>query len=415
MASNRELSTVGRTLAAVQDDLLQQRARPSVSVQIAAIYQARARRRRARQRLSRLAYCAGAAAIAMAVMLLVTRPRALEFHVNEEADVGQLGVLIASPNSGEQSLGFSDGSKIRLRGGAQARVVSSTERGARIVIERGTVRADVVPRPKNDWSLFGGPFEIHVTGTSFDSSWDPERQQLFVQMHEGHVLISAECLKGKRALSAGQSGTFSCLLEPSPTLTRSDSVVPPSSAVPARLPELSSPLPLPATQSVVPGAVQTPVQRAPSWRELSALGEYASAFALAQREGFERLCETLSTAELLELANTARLAGNAGAAKAGYAAVRRRFPGSESAAGAAFHLGQLAFDTEHDYGTARRSFASYLEECQNCTLAAEALGRRMEAERRLGKLDLARSSARLYIDRFPGGAHARLAESLIGP
>ena len=417
MASNRELSAVGRTLAAVQDDALHARARPPISARIAAIYQARARRQRTRQRLSRLAYGAGAAVLAAAVMLLLLRPRALEFRVNGVSGLAQMGVLIAAPSAGARSVAFSDGSQIKLHAGAQARVVSSNERGARVVIERGTVRADVVPRPQNDWSLFGGSFEIHVTGTSFDSGWDPDRQQLFVKMYEGHVLISAECLVGTRTLSAGESGTFSCLPEPTvaPNQDSSTAVQASIEAVPA--PAVSARPRVLRGQSDPPPApsAPTPPQRAPSWRELSERGDYASALAAAERDGFERLCETLSTAELLELASTARLAGNSERAKVGYAAVRRRFAGSESAASAAFHLGQLAFDGAHDYLVARGLFATYLNECQSCNLAAEALGRRMEAEQRSGSLDLARASARLYLERFPNGAHARLAESLKEP
>jgi TolA-binding protein len=414
MASDRELSTLGRTLAAVQDDALQSRARPPLSATIAAIYQARARRERRRRRWSRFGYGAGAAALAAAVMLFVLRPRALEFKVDDAARIGQLGVLVTAPNSGARSLSFSDGSRVQLHAGAQARVVSSNEHGARVVIERGVVRADVVPRKNNDWSLFGGPFEIHVTGTSFDTGWDPQRQQLFVKMHEGHVLISAECLSRPRALSAGQSGTFSCVPEPSAAPVRE---APPGAQ--ATLP----PVPVPAAVSVhselrpsasaVPSVVPPP--RLPSWRELSLLGDYTGAFAAAEREGFERLCETLPTAELLELSNTARLAGHAERASAGYAAVRSRFAGSESAASAAFHLGQLAFDGSHDYRAARRYFAAYLAECRNCALAPEALGRRMEAEQRQGDLELARATARLYLERYPKGAHARLAESLKQP
>ncbi|HET7539070.1 MAG TPA: FecR domain-containing protein [Polyangiaceae bacterium] len=417
MASNRELSAIGRTLAEVQDEALQSRARPPVSATIAAIYQARARRERRLRRLSRLGYGAGAAALAAAVMLFVLRPRALDFTVDDGARLGQLGVLVTAPGAGARSLSFSDGSRVQLHAGAQARVVSSNEHGARVVIERGVVRADVVPRKNNDWSLFGGPFEIHVTGTSFESGWDPQRQQLFVKMHEGHVLVSAECLSGARALSAGQSGTFSCISEPNTAAVQEPvpaaQTTPAAAPAAAGLPALSArPEPRLSTNTAPTGAPPTSL---PTWRELSALGDYAGAFAAAEREGFERLCQTLSTAELLELSNMARLAGHAERANAGYAAVRARFPGSESAASAAFHLGQLAFDGAHDYRAARRFFALYLSECRNCALAPEALGRRMEAEQRQGELELARATARLYLERYPKGAHARLAESLKQP
>jgi hypothetical protein len=416
--ANRELSTLGRTLAQVQDEALRTRARPAVSATLAAIYQKRARRERRSRRLSRLGYGAGAAVLAAAVMLFLMRPRALEFRVEGGSRLGELGVLVLAPSAEVRNLNFSDGSRVQLRFGAQARVVSSSEHGARVVLERGLARADVVPRPNNDWSLFGGPFEVHVTGTSFETSWDPQRQQLFVKMHEGHVLVSAECLPNKRALSAGQSATFSCASEP---LTAAASGPPPlRSAVAASVPV---PVPVPTVglrsepsrpNPSSASAVELPV-RLPSWRELSAQGDYAGALAAAEARGFEQLCETLSGPELLELASTARLAGRSERANAGYAAVRRRFAGSENAASAAFHQGQLAFDGSHDYRAARRFFGAYLSECNSCALAPEALGRRMEAEQRQGELELARASARLYLERYPKGAHARLAQSLKEP
>src|SRR6187549_2075737 len=119
MASNRELSTLGRTLAEVQDEALQSRAGQSISARLAAIYQLRARRERLRRRLSRLGYGAGAAVLAAAVMLFVGRPHALEFRVDGRPGLGPLGVLIAAPNSGARNLNFSDGSRLRLNGGAQ--------------------------------------------------------------------------------------------------------------------------------------------------------------------------------------------------------------------------------------------------------------------------------------------------------
>jgi len=412
------LSTLGRTLAEVQDDALQGRARPALSARLAAIYQQRARRERMQRRLSRFGYGAGAAVLAAAVMLFVMRPRALEFRIGAGtgtgAGLGELGVLIAAPETGGRHLSFSDGSRLELHGGARARVVSSNEHGARVVLERGLMRTDVVPRPHNDWSLFGGPFEIHVTGTSFDTSWDPQRQQLFVNMLEGHVLVSAECLPATRALKAGESGTFSCAPEAAPASTQAQPKA-------AALPAAAAPVPamsarasksLPSASSV--SSVELPVAL-PDWRELSARGDYAGSLAAAESQGFERLCETLPSSELLELASTARLVGRMERANTGYAAVRRRFAGSENAASAAFHLGQLAFDGAHDYRAARRLFAAYLSECQACALAAEALGRRMEAEQRLGELELARASARLYLERYPRGAHARLAQSIQEP
>jgi TolA-binding protein len=153
----------------------------------------------------------------------------------------------------------------------------------------------------------------------------------------------------------------------------------------------------------------------PSWRAWTRLGGYKEALAAAENEGFDTLTATLSLSELLELATTARLAGKTQRASVAYSAVRRRFAGSDGAATAAFHLGQLAFDGARSYSEAKRWFSTYLAERPSGALAAEALGRSMEAEQRMGDLAAARVTAGMYLRRYPKGAHARLARSLLEP
>ena len=88
---------------------------------------------------------------------------------------------------------------------------------------------------------------------------------------------------------------------------------------------------------------------------------------------------------------------------------------ADAAVTAAFHLGQLAFDGAHAYADAHRWFTAYLAERPGGALASEALGRTMEAEQRLGDLAAARETARRYLARYPAGAHANLANSLVAP
>ena len=116
---------------------------------------------------------------------------------------------------------------------------------------------------------------------------------------------------------------------------------------------------------------------------------------------------------MLELGNTARLAGNPARASEAYLAARQRFAGSGTAASAAFQLGRIAFDGARDYGAARRWFSAYLAEQPGGGLAQEALGRVMETEHRSGDRAAAQASARRYLARFPNGAHAALAQSLV--
>ena len=97
-----------------------------------------------------------------------------------------------------------------------------------------------------------------------------------------------------------------------------------------------------------------------------------------------------------------------------YEALRRRFPGSEGAALAAFHLGQVASDQGGTALDARRAFNAYLAERPEGPLAQEAMGRLLELERELDRAAAARLATR-YLQRFPDGPHSALARSLAAP
>jgi TolA-binding protein len=266
--------------------------------------------------------------------------------------------------------------------------------------------------------VVGGPFEIRVTGTSFDAGWDPDTETLRVTMREGHVVVRAACLDHgrERALAAGDTVTLSCAgaarSVPAPAL--------PSVSTTSTTRTAGSPAPRALTVAVSSDAPPTdaaPSAQAPiaSWRERARAGDNKGALAAAEVEDFGALCNSLSAAELLELGSVARLAGRSARAVEAYSAVRRRFGGSDAAATSAFHLGQLAFDGAHAYADAHRWFTAYLAERPGGALAGEALGRTMEAEQRLGDLAAARETARRYVARYPAGAHADLANSLLAP
>jgi TolA-binding protein len=420
MALSGKLSALGKTIAELEDEALGARKRPSTKERLTAIRRAGAQKRVLRRHLS----VGGPFALAgillgVLVVALFSRRASLNFVVGPAKDAGELGAWVSAPAQEPRSIAFSDGSRVRLTAGARARVVSTTEHGARVVLERGSARVDVVPNGGNDWRVIGGPFEVHVTGTSFDAEWEPEHEVLRVTMYEGHVEIRGGCLSHVRALSGGDSATISCATT---NAANAVSVATPSPAaatatvpVHTRAPLTSAPG---SRKGAAPEATNAPEPRAgstPSWRALARPGSYKESLAAAESEGFGALCTTLSLEEMLELATTARLAGNLARANEAYLAVRARFPGSDGAAAAAFHLGQIAFDGARMYADARRWFTTYLSERPSGALAAEALGRSMEAEQRMGDLSAARATAIAYLQRYPTGAHVRLARSLLEP
>jgi transmembrane sensor len=426
MAPNQELRALGRTLAEIQDELLSARERPATSERLAAIHHARALQALRARRVARARPLVLVALAAAVLLALSFRARPLSFVVGPSKAVGQLGVWVAATAAQSSVLAFSDGSRLSLRGGAQARVVSTNKHGARIVLERGSMRSDIVPRADNDWFVVAGPFEIHVTGTSFDTGWEPEQQVLRVTMFEGHVLIRSECLSAPHPLSKGESLALSCADQNVASDARATSAVTalasaaaaPASAFPAR----SASTRQLSAQSVTgsePPVASVPATAAsaqgPSWRDLARQGKYEAALSAVETTGFDEACRTLPADELLELGTTARLARRSERANAAYLAVRRRFAGSDGAATAAFHLGQIAFDSAGAYAEARKWFGTYLSERPAGGLATEALGREMEAEQRTGDLALARATASSYLSRYPLGAHAQLAKSLLAP
>jgi TolA-binding protein len=113
------------------------------------------------------------------------------------------------------------------------------------------------------------------------------------------------------------------------------------------------------------------------------------------------------------LGDTARLSGHGGHAIHAYTLLRRRFPASEAASQAAFHLGRLASRAGDDAPNAARWFDAYLQEQPGGPLAEAALGRMLEVEVRRKNTARARQLAKTYLERHPLGAHADAAREIL--
>lgn len=363
----------------------------------------------------RAALLAAALLALLAVLVFARRePPPLTFVV--ASDPGHLGEWMAPRDSAETPVKFSDGSTVTLAPASRARVASADGRGAVVVLERGALDAQIVHRATTSWRIDVGAFSVHVTGTRFHLSWDPDREMLHLHVDEGSTRVTGPSFPGGQAVETGASLSLSTK-EPS---AAAESPAPPPSAVttvvqPSVAPLVAAPTATATATASAPATAVTDAApaAAPTWRELAGGGKYKDALQRAESDGFDALVESLGVVDLVTLADTARLAGDLGRATQVYVSIRKRYPGSRDAALAAFTLGRMAFDQRGAFANAAHWFRTYLAEQPNGALAREAAGRLIEALERGGDPEGAREAAAHYLASWPSGPHAEKARSLI--
>jgi hypothetical protein len=150
----------------------------------------------------------------------------------------------------------------------------------------------------------------------------------------------------------------------------------------------------------------------PTWSDSVAAGDYAGVLRDAERRGIAQVLSDASLADLVAVADAARLSGRVELGKRALLAERSRFAKSSAARDAAFFLGRLADDQERAPASAIGWYETYLSEAPRGHFAAEAFGRKMVAISRLSGRAAARPLAAEYLGRFPVGPHAAVARDL---
>lgn len=359
-----------------------------VRLRIVAREAPRLRRSRVRLRRGRIAAALAIACAAMIALAIGWPRRALTFAVGG-GQSGVVGSFIAAPPVEGVPLAFSDGTRIVLAPSTRARVAAIGPKGARLLVESGTLHADVVHTGDAKWAVEAGPFEVRVTGTSFDVAWDPKDEAIVVTLRDGSVVVSGCGLGAEgRRVAKGEELRASC----KPAAAAAAAPAPPAETAlvaATALPDAPKPV-VTATASAPPSIVS------------------AAAAAVAKTPAAP------SAADLLAEADAARYAGDLDRATDILTTVRQRFAGSDAAAAAAFALGRIAFDARHDLVAAGDWFDTYLRERPSGPLAREALGRALEARHRAGDDARAELLAVRYLGSYPDGPHANLARKLAG-
>lgn len=316
---------------------------------------------------------------------------------------------------------FSDGSRIDVEQRSVLRVSVVGERAALTRLNRGELRVKVQHREGTDWRFLAGPYEVRVVGTEFDIAWDPETEHLAIAMRRGKVIVVSPD-QPERTLRAGDRWDIGGRAQ-----ADAGRVANPGAAPAPSDDRASSASGRGATGRAVgaPGGFSTPgngtrdsaeasVLDAPParWPEWVRVGRFGDVVRAAEARGIDRVLSELGPAELRSLAHAATYTGRDALAVRTWTTLRRRFSGRAAARDAAFFLGRLR-DQEGRPGDAQRWLDLYLSEAPGGTYASEALGRKLTLVQRLQGTSAARAVASEYLERFPGGAHAATARSIL--
>jgi hypothetical protein len=376
-----------------------------------ALVHALAGERTPRRRLARPVLAAAAIVLAAVLVIVAWPDGTLEYEVTgavagvASADAGYVRAADAPAR-----IAFSDGSAFELDAGSAGRVTDVDEDGARLVLERGSLRADVVHTGAAHWTVSAGPYSIAVTGTEFSVRWQPDVERIEIHLLEGSVTVSGPMAEPALAMHTGQRLVAYVgrrdlqLSEGTPEAVAAPSVEP--SAATASVPE---PAPS-AAASATPSASTTAPEPAPvSWSGLIAAGKYEQVMRLARGMGIGSVLSSGSQEQLVALGDAARYTGDGGTSRKVLLALRDRFPTSGAAKTAAFLLGRMAEGGSPS--AAIRWYDRYLAESPGGTYGSEALGRKMVLLSR-SQPARARAVARQYLQLYPKGSYAHVARKL---
>ncbi len=307
---------------------------------------------------------------------------------------GQPIAAVQAPASGAV-VAMSDGSRVTLSGGARFEPLLSTATSFVAMLQTGRADFEVHPGGPRRWQIECGLATVEVVGTGFSCTREPGRLRVAVQ--HGAVLVRGDQVRDRaQRLTGGQS------LE----------IVDPLLAPPASAPgPAQAPAPAAAPEPDAAPAVLTPPLARVSWRELAQSGRQRDAFAALGARGLMRETRQAGVADLLLLADVARLSGHPRDAVAPLQRILDTYPRDAQAPLAAFALGRLDLDALDAPAQAARALDRALSLGLPQTLREDARARLVEAHARAGNAAAARNAAAAYQREFPDGRYRARIES----
>ena len=334
-------------------------------------------------------------------------PAPLTFKV-EQGTIVEGGYIQSQADNGT-TVTFSEGTTLGFTKGARGRLRSVSDLGARIALEHGQAEVKVIHKDGAQWLLDAGPFLIQVQGTTFTVEWDSREERLELRMTQGKVSVTVPLSEGTLSVRGGQR--LSINLPKRAVLIEEDGVAAEAPPAPTEVPPLlNHPN---RTVSLVPAHRVRPMVVGPfRWGTALAAGNLDSIFKDVDRVGLDRSLSLASSEDLAALGDAARYRKSPDLSRKAFAAQRDRFPGSDRAHDAAFHLGRLSESSDPDGASAVAWYDRYLSEAPGGAYASEALGRKMTSLKRRQGNAAAATVAEEYLRRFPQGTYAGAAAAI---
>ncbi len=426
----KTLETMGEKIRNVEDRLIEQ---TDILAETKAklVFDPSSYRRRSRRHfIARPQTIAAAVAFAAAAaVLLVLLLGQKNLTVLMDGRSLPSGAWISSLKSPAR-LAFSDGSIVRLRESSGLRVRELTPHGAHLLLENGSLEADVVHRDQTEWKVDAGPYRITVVGTRFEASWNPKTEEIHLKMNQGKVRVDgpmvasrvvgegetlfASLSEGAVKIDFGTSQNRAVVAAVEPAEQPADSIAKSGGGAIDGSLEVKE-KPSEDARAFAKRKSDPPSAKRTEWQTLAAKGQFSEAVDAAEEVGVERILRESSADDLLSLGDAARHAGRRSIANRAYKTARNRFPSSTYSSSAAFALGLMAFDQQKDFAAAARWFEASLGDRSRGALSREASGRLMEALNLSGNRPEAKRAAVRYLASYPNGPHAKLARSLTEP
>jgi transmembrane sensor len=341
-------------------------------------------------RFDRAAMAGGVLAMSAAAIIgvAVARHDAGPLHLAD----GHAIVAVVAPAEGAV-LSMSDGSQVALSAGARFEPLLSTGTSFVGMLQSGRADFEVHPGGPRRWQIECGLATVEVVGTGFSCEREPGH--LRVAVRHGVVLVRGEKVRDRaQRLIAGESLEVS---DGRPTVTPVAPAATP--ATPPAEPETESAA---ATPTIVINV---------HWRDLARAGRQREAFAALGSRGLVKETRQSGVADLLLLADVARLSGHPHEAVGPFERILDVYPRDAQAPLAAFALGRLELDTLNAPARAATALQRALDLGVPHSLREDVRARLVEAQSRSGNRAATRAAAEAYLREFPDGRYRAQVES----